>query len=639
MGTHFLTVDNSVALGTGTNNGQYDTFDVLGVSGSLIYTYGDNVYVNGFSNGSGSDTNTTVDLGNATKANQVGDTVSVNLDGDDNYIGGAAGAATLADATVTVNVSGSGGGNTVDLDNTPKGGVIGTTTVNLAGSLNVITLNDDAVNTVTSGPGATISIGTPGDGNTKNGYSSTVNITGGGNSVTGGDAAFTVTSTDGGNDTVTLGNGSNSVSQSGTGDTTTVGSGNNLISAGASNATVTINDTSKASTDNISIGGTGNSVTGSATGSANINVLGTTTIVTFSVISAGNGNDSAQLGGYGNTITFGNGNNNVDLLNANYGNLVSLGNGNNVVNLNNGYADIVALGNGSNTVSGTGDPTGSGNTAYNVGDNSVTATDSAASSNTVNLGSSTGNTITLGNGTDNVTTGGNSAVTAGNGNDTVTIDTVKLLGVVNGNDVITLGTGNDTVNAGAGVNNVISVGGAGGGSDTVKATGTGQTVTMTGSGASSVDKVTVGGSSDVTVTDATVTATGSFDNTTFDLTHDFGSTVNAYGDNDLLEFIKNTTAAVNLNNSSADDEIQVYGNGSAAYTGTLTLNNFNSDNGGFIDLEGLDGKNGSALNSFGAVLANSTITGGGNFQINLDGGGKIVLAATNVVNASEFHFS
>ncbi len=329
------------ATGTATTNAETDSFLVNG-SGNLIATLGGgNLDVTGGLN----DTHTTVAIGGVGNpaADQFGDTITIALGGFDNVISGGP----LNDAMVNVTVSGTGGSNLVNLDNSGDG----TTTIALGGLRDKVYLNGDATNAVTLGGGmGLVAIGAAGDDDF--GFTSTVQLNGSGNVLHGGDENFTVGAGTAGGNFVRLGNGQDSVALSGgsnrvtvgdgstniirvTGDqnTVSVGSGTNVISATGNSEIITITSgdriSSTAGADSVALTGTGDKVTEHYQGQsppANVAVFGSTGGATISLDS---GTDYVSAGGAGNRITLGNGSDTI-YANGNH-NTISVGAGSDTI--------------------------------------------------------------------------------------------------------------------------------------------------------------------------------------------------------------------------------------------------------------------------------------------------------------------
>ena len=527
---------NEFEAGSAIDNSQTDQIVVEGAN-NIFESIGGNLTLNG-----SGDTATTVLLGTNTvpgAAPQVNVTDVINLDGgNDNLMG----LVPLTDSTVTFNVAGTVGGNTVSLDNSG-----GTTTISLGGPSNNVMLNGDATNTVTTGtgtaaenkaygkghpgaataPGSTITIGSFDDN--LFGYSSIVNIAGNGNSVTGGDENFTI-SGGASDNTITVGDGENAISETGTANKIAVGGGDNVINAGGSGAVVSIlgvesADTSTfaagvdpdgsdapvppSPTDDVMIAGTGDMVTGMY---ENVNVSGYF-VTSDATVMLGDGNDTVILRGTGgNKVTLGNGGNAISASGSD--STYTVGDGANGITLVGKVAnanvinvidptgvgdDIVQLAAGTNSIVNLDEAAGSVTGTATTG--VTTVTQSGPNAVTVNLNNGTG-MITLGDGNDTVTANGSATtITTGNGNSTITAN--------GGSDTITTGNGNNTITANGGSDMITTGNGsntitAGGGGDTITAGPSGfgnNTITANGGG----DTITTGGGSD------TITANGGTD--------------------------------------------------------------------------------------------------------------------------------
>lgn len=520
----FVLTGDELENGNAINNTGTDSFDVYGAS-NTIFEHGGNLSVTGGTQApEGYDTNTTIVLDDTSGKSQANEKITVTLQGSDNALIGndsfvaadavagpafddpSFGYAYLNDATVKYTVSGNGsaaGDNTVALFNSK-----GSTTINVAGTGNSITLNGSATNVVKAGSGSdvvTISDNfSANDGYPAANYTSKVTLAGSSNQVYGGDSMFTVSGGVNGN-TVELGDGNDSVSLSGTKNSIEVGGGVDTITAGSGNDTVQIlglysadyttypgpqsdSPATTIPTDQVTIAGTMDLVTATY---ENVVVSGSGATGKAS-ISLGNGNDQVTLGGNGNAVNLGDGSlsgdNNVSLTGNNNTVIVNDGSGDTGltnVSIGTGSGDDVSFGYSGGSVTGTG-----------AGTTTVTQNTSSGANVTVSLGKGVG-MVTLGNGNDSVTANGaGSSISAGNGNDTFTANGAgSNVSAGNGNDTVTANGANTSVTLGNG-NDVVTANGTtkygagatvkvGNGNDTITANGNLASVTA-GSGADTV---------------------------------------------------------------------------------------------------------------------------------------------------------
>jgi hypothetical protein len=239
----------------------------------------------------------------------------------------------------TFNVTGGGGGNTVNTVNAS-----GLNLVTLGGVDNSIDLNGNATNTVSTGMGVgTVII--DGGGTSDAGWNTTVVLGGSQNRVIGQnggqDANFNISGGTG-QDIVGIGNGVNTVTTAGASNVITVGNNTNTITFTAgSNNTVHIAPGAPANPlvlDTVNLAGTNNTVTA---GDENTTASGGTGSDTYML---GNGSDSVSDTGDHASITLGSGNDSV-VANGN-ANTIALGNGADTVTAN-GNNDTISVGAGS----------------------------------------------------------------------------------------------------------------------------------------------------------------------------------------------------------------------------------------------------------------------------------------------------
>ncbi|MBS0559238.1 MAG: hypothetical protein JSR21_04210 [Proteobacteria bacterium] len=365
---------------------------------------------------------------------------------------------------------------------------------------------------------------------TNNGGTTTLNLGGAGNSVTlNGNASNSVTST-GGGAAVNIGYAdddlfgySASVGLGGTGNTVTGGDENFTVSGGQ--GTVTVGD----GTNNIAMTGTGNSVTvggGNNTinaggDGATVNILGVDSENSPSFNGGSDGPDDGPVPpSPTDNVTIAGAN---DVVNATYENVniygtavtaaatITLGDGNNQIWLGGTGDNDVTVGNGANTINATGD-----NSIYNLGSgpngvtlsgnyNDVNVTDpNGTGQDTVQLGAGAYNSVSFDHAGGSVT-----------GTDTTGVTTVTQ-SAASGNTVnvnlndgtgnISLGNGNDTITANGRFTRII----AGDGNDVVTANGNRDRIRL-GNGDDTVtangnhDRIRLGNGND------TVTANGNYD--------------------------------------------------------------------------------------------------------------------------------
>jgi hypothetical protein len=601
---------NEFEAGSAIDNTQTDQFVLQGASNTVLEGAG-NIQVTG----GGSDTNSTVLLDAAS-----GTTDTVTLNGSANAL---LGLGDLSDSTVTFTVSpASGGGNAIDLANHG-----GTTTVSLGGVDNTVTLNSDATNSISTGGGATISIGSAFDD--VFGSSTTISLGGGGNSVTTGDANTRVSGGGSGGNTVALGDGANSVSLAGTANHISVGGGANSIDAGGSGAVVHILGADGASApavggddglgahpaDDVTIAGAGDLVTATYE-DVFVNGLAVTSAAT---VTLGNGDDIVTLGGTGgDTVTVGNGINQVAV--SGDKNTVTVidptGVGNTSVNLKSGQNDTVAFDHAGGAVADTA-TTGvttitqaganqvivnlnGGTGAIKLGDGHDTVTANGAGS-VITLGSGkdvinaggAGDTIKFGNGADVVTANGNGdSITGGGGANTVTANgTGDTISLGNGANAVTANGGGDTIKVGNGANTITAAGTG----DTITAGSGANTITASGGG----DKITAGNGNN------TVTANGNTD------TIGLGSgnnTVTALGSGDTVTIAANALshdsvalgASDSLRISGGTDKISLAGAGDTVSANALLAGSQITGNGnGEMLFLGSNSSSGVHLNPVG----------------------------------------
>ena len=587
-----------------------------------------------------------------------------------------------------------GGTNTVSLggpDNTAwLCGAVNTATIGGPGG-NVWAMGW-ATNDITFGGGAaTVSVGHADDDHF--GYSTTVNFAGTGNLLNGGDENFTVSGSTG-SSAVHVGDGENSITMGGTGNTVSVWGGDNTINAGGGGSHVTIlglDGTGAATptdsdapppddgpvpmspTDWVTISGAGDSVSATY---ENVNIWGTA--ISGATVTLGNGNNTVVLAGPGggNHVTVGNGGNGIAV--GGSGNVITVGDGANGVTLN-GNGNMVTVtdptGLGSDIIQlgvGSGDTVALGHAAGSVtgfGTGTTTVTQSGPNAMTVNLNGGTGH-ITLGDGNDTVTANGNgTTVVAGNGADTVTANgTADIITLGNGANTVTANGGADTITLGNGANTITSANGngdhitLGNGNNTVMAAnGNGDHGTFGTPGLGGNNMLVATGSGDVWTFNenaaSTVTATmgsmgmlgdtlnqtgGALDlteighNNTVNLTHvqTLGTTINSNGN--LANFdLTDSGGVLNLNPATSGDNLTINGV-SNKYDQSLTITNLTTVS--TVDLEDLYNPGGVHIGSFSSFLSDLTPTGTGDV-LHLQGGGSITFAATTAFKSSQFAFS
>lgn len=587
---------NEFESGSAIDNSQTDQFILTGAA-NFVETIGGNVKVTGINTTTfGPDTNSTVLL---SESDDI--TANIAVHGNNNSVVGV-GDLTGSTVNFTVNGLGSGvGGNSISLNNFG-----GSTTASLAGPNDVVILNSDATNVVSTGADVTghgnaiIAIGAPFDDNF--GATTSVTAAGSGNEISVGDANATV---NGGtsNNTIALGDGENTVAVSGALNTISVGGGDNTINAGSGTDAVYIlgidgaslpafspdfNDPVPSSpSDIVTIAGANDLVTATY---EDVTVLGTG-VTSAATIDLGDGDNTILLNGTGGDhITVGNGTNsvrasgnlNVLALGAGDNQIVLSGNANTATvtdttgtgtdnfQIQGGVGDSIVLGMAGGSVTGT----------ATTGVTTVTQALTSANQVNVNLGNGTG-AVTLGNGHDTVTANGAASVikvgsgvdtinangagdnvTFGNGADTVTANgsNDKITGgngnstvVANGNaDAITLGNGANKLTAN-GVGDAIKVGN---GNNTITATGSSDTITA-GNGANTItggslativagsgnNTITAGGSSKITAGNGNDTVTATGN----------GNTVTLGSGNDSVTALgSGDTVTIGANNLSVD---------------------------------------------------------------------------------------
>jgi hypothetical protein len=686
-------------IGSAIDNTQTDQYTLYGVGNTVWEPLGNLTVNSGATKADitkyGNDTSTTIEVGGT----KVKDSISIGGGGNSLSDFGDLTKATVT-YTVTDNPAGSGGNIVGDGGTTEFTNSGGKTTISLGGASNQVYLNGNATNnvTLTGGGGSTVVVGSGDDD--LFGFKSTIALAGNNDTVTGGDEDFTVTDASGttGPNSVSLGDGNNSVTLSGTDNTVSVWGGNNTINAGGSGADVAILGIDGASdtefvpdsddgpvpaspTDDVTIGGTGDSVTATY---ENVVIAGLA-VTSDATITLGNGNNNISLGGTGgNTVTVGNGANTINA--TGNGSTYNLGNGPNGVTLSGNGNNIVVTdptGSGLDTIqlgAGTGDSVNldhAGGSVTDTGSGTTTVTQTGPHAVTVSLNDGTGlislgdgndsvtangagttitagngndtvtatggtkanpDSVTLGNGTDNLTIGNWTTATLGNGTDTVGAGNNDTLSLENGNDTVSAGN-NDTLTLGNG-NNSINAGNDDGitlgyGSNTVTA-GKGGSVTLNAL-ASSNNTVTVGANETVSQTNGILNLTGTGAKDIFNLNGlAAGSVTNVLANGDTINFMDNSTDAINLNPSASGDTISVFGS-SGQYSGMLTISDFGA--GQTLDLEGLfGGKNGQSINSFSEVVANLS-AGPLSDNLLLAGGGSIDLKTPVTLNSSEFKYS
>jgi hypothetical protein len=582
----WITGSGQAVFGTSLNKNQTDNFLNSGV-GNTFTGIGGNINITGIAS-SGVPTDPATDSATAIILDSTTPPISgvkdtFTLHGNKNSLTDTT---ATNGSTITFKVLGNGGSNTVDVTdaskstitadigvdgtaNAPAGGntvfidnVGGTNTVAVGGPGNKVTLNGDATNSVTAGPGATVKIGSFDDD--LFGFKSTVTFSGAGNTLggsglagVGGDENFTVNGGGATGTTVHIGDGNNVISLGGTGNTVSVWGGNNNINAGGSGASVTIlglDGTNKATptdpdgpddapvpldpTDNVTIAGTGDTVKATY---EDVNIAGTG-VTGATMVSLGDGNNSVVLGdnalghlASGSIVTVGNGANVINVTGSK--NTINLGDGANGVTLSGDGEivnvtdptgvgqDIVKLGSGAGAIGDQVNLDHAGGKVTGTGLGTTTVNQAGPNAVTVSLGNGIG-AITLGDGNDTVTANGNGThVKAGNGNDTVTAQ--------GNNDVITLGNGNDKV-TGNGNNDIDTFGN---GNDTVTANGNTDTFTF-GNGN---NKLTANGNNDKGTFGTpglggnnTLTANGSGDKWTFNEAPTSKVTATIGGPNDTI---------------------------------------------------------------------------------------------------------
>jgi hypothetical protein len=723
----WITGSGQAVFGTSLNKGQTDNFLNSG-TGNTFTGIGGNINITGIAS-SGvptdppTDSNTAIILDATTPPiNGVKDTFT--LHGNKNSLtdttpttgstitfkvlgNGGANSVDVTDAsksTITADIgvdataTAPAGGNTVFIDNTH-----GTNTVDVGGPDNKVTLNGDATNTVTAGPGATVRIGSFDDN--LFGFKSTVNFTGAGNTLegnsaipVGGDEDFTVNGAGATGTTVHIGDGNNVITLGGTGNTVSVWGGNNNINAGGSGASVTIlgidglngpvpqPDADDAPvpldpTDNVTIAGAGDSVKATY---ENVDIAGTG-VTGVTTVSLGNGNNSVVLGdnalgnlASGSTVTVGNGANVINVTGSK--DTINLGDGANGVTLSGDGElvnvtdptgvgqDIVKLGSGAGPLGDTVNLDHAGGKVTGTGTGTTTVTQAGPNAVTVSLGNGVG-AITLGDGNDTVTANGaGTHVTAGNGNDTVTAngntDHITLGNgnnkvTANGNtDIISLGNGNNTVTANGNTdtftfgngNNKLTADGNNdkgtfgtpghGGNNTLTATGSGDTWTFNEATASKVT-ATIGGPNDtITQTGGGLKATLNGDSDTVNATN-----VGLSGSPATTVNAEGNNDALDWTNSGGDLNLNPSSSNDA-----LTFNGVSKDYAGDVQITNLTGANPTVdlegLYTTGGTHIGSFATflsaltpSGTGETLDLLGGGSISFVATNSFNKSQFTFS
>jgi hypothetical protein len=687
-------------FGTAINVTGYDNF-LLGNPGNIVVGGNGNLIVKGEdigSIGAGFDNASTVYL-NTNVGGPATDTVL--LDGMKNIVISKT-ALNNSNVSVTVQGQGNlfqayGGQNFVQLTNNK-----GTTGVSLTGAGNTVILNGDAANTVTfvADPtgflvgSETVVVGSTADDDLF-GYNAAITLTDSNNRVFGGDENFTIT---GGvnNNGIFLGDGNNSVSLSGFKNYIQVGAGKNTITAGSGSDTVVIlpvdaagekpgdstgDDAVPASpTDVVNLAGSKNIVQAMgapATTNVTVNGAGTTGAA---LILLGDGQNNVFLGGNGNFIRTGNGANTI----------ATTGNGNTI---------IVSDPTGVSTTDAITVGTGTGNVIYlNMAGGQVTGSDGgggttnevvqdSTATNNLNVDLLNGTGIVLaGNGSDQVRAhGDNSFIMLGNGTDTVNAnganttvilgngknDTVNANGngaVVsvgngdnatitangagahvffgNGNgDVVTANGNNDLIVGGNGNNKITANGNGdtifdGSGSDTIIALGSGDSIIVSAN-SSSVDTVTIGSNDILRMSGGLDHILGSGNDAMFLNNLVAGSEVQVNGSNNFIALGGNTSAGssteVVLDPAQTGNVILVQAtDATGQYGGIVEIQGFTAA--AAVDLQGLVGKNGAALNSYGNVLAN-LVTNPTNYQLQLKGGGIIQFDTTVPFQPSEFGYT
>lgn len=557
---------NEFESGSAIDNTQTDQFILTG-SGNFVESIGGNIKVTGINTTTfGPDTNSTVMLSESDAI-----TANINVHGNNNSV---VGVGDLTDSTVNFTVSGLGsgvGGNSISLNNFG-----GSTTASLAGPSDVVILNSDATNVVSTGAdltghgNAVISIGAPFDDNF--GFTTSVTAAGSGNLISVGDADATVNGGTSGN-TIAVGDGENSVTVSGATNTISVGGGDNTIVAGSGTDAVYILGIDGANlpafsdpdlddptlgpnpSDIVTIAGAGDLVTATY---EDVTVLGTG-VTNTATLDLGDGDNTVLLGGTG-------------------GDKITVGNGTNSIRAS-GNLNVLALGAGDNQIV----LSGNGNTA------TVTDTTGSGTDN-FQIQGGVGDTITLG------MAGGSVTGTATTGVTTVTQAATSANQVVvalgNGVGNVTLGNGHDTVTA----NGAASIIKVGSGVDTITANGAG-------------DAITFGNGAD------TVTANGNNDHITGG---NGGSTVTANGNNDVITL---GNGANKLTANGIGDTIKV-GNGNNTITATGSSDTITAGSGS-------NTITGGSLSSIVAGDGNNTITAGGTSKITAGNGNDTVTATGN----------
>jgi hypothetical protein len=637
---------NQFEHGSAIDNTQTDQFVLTGL-GNTVQEGKGNIKVTGVDTATfGINTASTVMLDSAS-----GTTDTIKLGGDSNIVMGSTMTSALSGSTVSVSVSGvhSGAGmNAVALVNNG-----GSTTVALAGPGNVVALNSDATNVVSTGADATgngnasITIGVPFDDNF--GGTAKIETAGSGNTISVGDANATVA---GGtsNNTIKLGDGENTVSVTGTGNHISVGGGDNVINAGGSGAVVRIlgadgaNLTAFASddlvlhdhpTDVVTVAGAGDLVSATYE-DVTVNGAGVTSAAN---VFLGDGDNSIILGGTGgDTIVVGNGFNDLNVkgdantiaLGDSINQIVLSGNGNTATvkdtkgtgndsfKLGAGVGDTIAFAMAGGAVSGTA-TTGV-----------TTITQSAASLNqvVVNLVKGTG-AVTLGNGQqDSVTANGDkSVITVGNGKDTIT---------ANGNlDVIKFSGNADTVTANGNGDKITGGGGV------VTATGLGDTISL-GNGANKLtagsgDTIKVGGGANTITAVANNTITAGDGKNSITVTGDKNSITAGKGDNTVIASGNSETITLGSGNNSvtalgSGDTVTIAANALSHDTVSLGANDSLKISGGTDKISLVGAADTVSANN---LIAGSQITAGGNNEMLFLGGNSSTGVHLNPVGTGE----
>jgi len=279
--------------------------------------------------------------------------------------------------------------------------------------------------------------------------------------ISGGDGSNTLT-LGSGNDQLTLGNGNNTLTLGGGADVITAGTGNNTITTKGSGAnTVRLTDGN-------------NTITLGDGPSAIVAGNGLNTVTT------GNGNDTVTLGDGFDQVTTGDGNSRIVVGNG-AGDTVIVGTGANSITLGTGSADVVHAGSGGNTVFAfastiAGDSIqgglSSGNGARNklvLATTGVINPAGVSGVETFQLASGSPNALTLSNANFARLPGAVITVLDGNGGDNIDASALAAANAVSvhagvgadhltggaGNDFFYLGTGQASVDGGAGLNTAL----------------------------------------------------------------------------------------------------------------------------------------------------------------------------------------